>query len=113
VREAVRSGALASAHDIAEGGLLVALAESCLAGGLGATVTLPTAGTDADLFGEAPGRAFIVSGPEETLRAALPGARVIGHAGGDVLGLSAGDVRVQAALSELRAAWDGGLVKFA
>jgi phosphoribosylformylglycinamidine synthase II len=113
VREAVRSGALASAHDIAEGGVLVALAESCLAGGLGATVTLPTAGTDADLFGEAPGRAFIVSGPEETLRVALPDARVIGHAGGDVLALSAGDVRVQAALSELRAARDGGLVKFA
>ena len=33
VREAVRSGALRSAHDIAEGGLAVALAECCIAGG--------------------------------------------------------------------------------
>ena len=35
VRDAVRSGALASAHDIAEGGLAVALAECCLAGRAG------------------------------------------------------------------------------
>ncbi len=40
VREAVRAGALSSAHDIAEGGLAVALAECCLAGELGAKVTL-------------------------------------------------------------------------
>ncbi len=113
VREAVRSGALASAHDIAEGGLLVALAESSLGGGLGATIALPTAGSDADLFGEAPGRAFIVSGPEGALRAALPDAIVIGRVGGEALELSAGEVHVQAALSELRAARDGGLVKFA
>ncbi len=113
VREAVRSGALASAHDIAEGGVLVALAESCLAGGLGATIALPGAGGDADLFGEAPGRAFIVSGPEDALRAALPDAIVIGHVGGEALEFSAATVRVQVALSELRAARDGGLVKFA
>ena len=35
VREAVRAGRSASAHDIAEGGLAVALAECCLAGGRG------------------------------------------------------------------------------
>ena len=39
VRQAVRSGALRSAHDVAEGGLAVALAECCLAGGLGAGST--------------------------------------------------------------------------
>ena len=36
VREAVRAGTLSSAHDIAEGGLAVALAECALAGGVGA-----------------------------------------------------------------------------
>ena len=35
VRQAVRAGALRSAHDVAEGGLAVALAECCLAGGVG------------------------------------------------------------------------------
>ena len=33
IRDAVRAGALSSAHDVAEGGFLVAVAESCLAGG--------------------------------------------------------------------------------
>ena len=41
MREAVRAGALSSAHDIAEGGLAVALAECCLVGGVGAQVELP------------------------------------------------------------------------
>jgi phosphoribosylformylglycinamidine synthase II len=40
VRDAVREGLVASAHDVAEGGIAVALAECCLAGGLGAQVEL-------------------------------------------------------------------------
>ncbi|HEY7951849.1 MAG TPA: phosphoribosylformylglycinamidine synthase subunit PurL [Solirubrobacteraceae bacterium] len=62
VRGAMRAGALSSAHDIAEGGLAVALAECCLAGGLGAQVRLD-AGDDpfATLFGEGPG-GFLISG---------------------------------------------------
>jgi len=40
IRDAVRAGELSSAHDIAEGGLAVAIAECCLAGGLGAEVEL-------------------------------------------------------------------------
>ena len=40
IRDAVRDGSLSSAHDVAEGGFLVAVAESCLAGGLGATLDL-------------------------------------------------------------------------
>ena len=40
IRDAVRAGALSSAHDIAEGGLAVALAECCLAGRLGAELEL-------------------------------------------------------------------------
>jgi phosphoribosylformylglycinamidine (FGAM) synthase-like enzyme len=41
VRDAVRAGTLQSAHDVAEGGLAVALAECCLAGNVGADITLP------------------------------------------------------------------------
>ena len=40
VRDAVRAGTLSSAHDIAEGGLAIALAECCLAGEVGASVLL-------------------------------------------------------------------------
>ncbi|MBD2074153.1 phosphoribosylformylglycinamidine synthase subunit PurL [Phormidium sp. FACHB-592] len=39
-REGIRQGWVRSAHDCAEGGLAVALAESCLSGGRGATITL-------------------------------------------------------------------------
>ena len=38
VREAVRAGAVSSAHDVAEGGFAVALAECCLAGAIGARI---------------------------------------------------------------------------
>ena len=83
IRQAVRSGALRSAHDVAEGGLAVALAECCVAAGMGADVTLEDAGA-ATLFGEGPG-AFVVSGPREAFAAFGAAARVIGVAGGDVL----------------------------
>jgi phosphoribosylformylglycinamidine synthase len=78
IRTRIRSGALQNAHDVAEGGLMVALAECCIAGGLGARVTLPD-GLDA--FGEDFGSAFVVSGDE----AALAGMRIIGRVGGDAL----------------------------
>jgi phosphoribosylformylglycinamidine synthase subunit PurL len=71
LREAVRAGALASAHDIAEGGLAVALAECCLAGGLGAEIVLgeellAATTPQAALFGEASG-GFLVSGASAAL----------------------------------------------
>ncbi|MDR3136323.1 MAG: phosphoribosylformylglycinamidine synthase subunit PurL [Coriobacteriales bacterium] len=39
-RAAIAQGLLASAHDCSEGGIFVALAESCILGGLGASITL-------------------------------------------------------------------------
>jgi phosphoribosylformylglycinamidine synthase len=79
VRQGVRSGALRSAHDVAEGGVAVALAECCIAGGLGAGVVF-----DGPLFAEGPG-AFVVSGPREALARFGGAARVIGEVGGDAL----------------------------
>src|SRR6478672_4197949 len=64
VREGVRAGVLRSAHDIAEGGVAVALAECCIAGSIGATVALPEG---IDPFAESPGQGFIVSGSEDAL----------------------------------------------
>jgi phosphoribosylformylglycinamidine synthase len=102
VRARVRSGAFHSAHDIAEGGVATALAESCIAGGLGASVRLPHG---LDPFGEAPGRAFIVSGPAE----ALAGFVVIGEVGGETLAIQG---LLELAVSELRAARDAGLAEW-
>jgi phosphoribosylformylglycinamidine synthase len=103
VRVGVRNGALQNAHDIAEGGLAVALAECCLAGGIGARVELPDG---LDPFGEAPGQGFIVSGTEEQ----LGGLRVIGRVGGSELEIAG---LVHLSLSALREAWTGGLERLA
>jgi len=94
VRSLVRSGAARSAHDIAEGGIAVTLAECCAPNRLGAWVTLP-AGIDP--FAEALGRAFIVSGAPE----ALADLNVIGTVGGGSLSL---DGIFDLAVSELAAA---------
>jgi phosphoribosylformylglycinamidine synthase len=102
VRARVRSGVWRSAHDIAEGGVAVALAECCVAGGVGASVRLPSG---LDPFGEAPGRGFIVSGS----RAALAGFVMVGEVGGDALKIEG---LLDVGLAELRAARDGGLAEW-
>jgi phosphoribosylformylglycinamidine synthase subunit PurL len=104
VRDAVRLGRLSSAHDIAEGGLAVALAECCLAGDLGAEIDLGSAPTPAqlstDLFGEGPG-GFVVSGAAGALRnlAEHVPLRVIGTVGGGALNIAGGAITIS--LSEL------------
>ena len=55
VRQAVRDGLLASAHDVSDGGTAVALAEACIQGQIGAAVLMPD-----EWFGEGSGR-FVVS----------------------------------------------------
>ena len=71
VREAIGGGLLRSAHDVSEGGLAVAVAESCAIGGIGASLELglsENARVDATLFGEAPAR-IVVSAASDNLDA--------------------------------------------
>ncbi len=91
VRQGIRARILASAHDVAEGGLLTALAECCIASGLGAAVELP--GDEARLFGEGTG-AFVVSGAPEALAAFGSAAQVVGTVGGATLTVGAWSVPV-------------------
>jgi phosphoribosylformylglycinamidine synthase subunit PurL len=113
VRAAVRTGELPTAHDVSEGGLACALAESCITGGIGVRVSLesllpPAAAEDAAreaaLFGEAPG-GVVVAGPREAVEA-LEGAIVLGEVGGDSLEV---DGVLSVPLSELRAAHAGSI----
>jgi phosphoribosylformylglycinamidine synthase II len=103
VREAVRAGALSSCHDVAEGGFLVGVAESCLAGGVGATLDLGASDDPwCHLFGERP-VGFVVSGPREALdalAAAVP-LDVFGTVGGDALELTIAGETSRWALGEL------------
>jgi phosphoribosylformylglycinamidine synthase len=106
IRDAVRAGDLTSAHDIAEGGFLVAVAEAVLAGGLGATLDLgPSADPFVHLFGERPG-GFVVSGPRDALErlAERVPLDIFGAVGGDALHVDLGPESIEVPLTELRAA---------
>jgi phosphoribosylformylglycinamidine synthase len=113
---AARSGLLRSAHDCADGGMLVALAECCLLGGMGVRCPglRPEAPLrlDAAFFGETPGR-FIVSAPSRATPELQTLARrhhveisLLGMAGGQTIEFE-GQFRVS--LEEMRQAWEGGL----
>jgi phosphoribosylformylglycinamidine synthase subunit PurL len=78
---------LAAAHDLSDGGLAVALAESCLAGGLGCSVTLPGEAFTF-LFSESAARAVVAVRPgAEADFAALCGEHGVPS---DVLGTTGG-----------------------
>jgi phosphoribosylformylglycinamidine synthase subunit PurL len=123
VREAAQKALLRSAHDCAEGGLAVALAECCLLGGLGVRASLPEAKASPErspswsagiLFGETQSR-FLVSVEKESrvqLRALLEQREVpyreIGVVEGD--GISIEGV-IDVHLDDARAAYDGALLE--
>ncbi len=116
---AIEAGCVRSAHDCAEGGLGVALAECCVTGPrrLGAEVALPPAErVDELLFGEAPSRVVVSVPPAELDRLtqivrewAIP-LSVLGAVGGDRLRIRVGDaVRVSLEVAALADAFDHGL----
>ncbi|NOU98382.1 phosphoribosylformylglycinamidine synthase subunit PurL [Paenibacillus sp. LMG 31456] len=63
---AIQKGLVASAHDLSEGGLAVALAESCMSGRLGAEVNFNTElRNDIALFSESQSRILLSASPEK------------------------------------------------
>jgi len=113
----IRDGLVKSAHDCSEGGLAVALAESCIGGKLGATVELPSgpaldkypahAARAALLFGESQSRIILGIAPENADRvlATLAAAKIphsrLGTVGGDKLSITAHGVTLAAPLAEV------------
>jgi len=63
VRSLVADGLVTGAHDVAEGGLAVALAEMAIGGGVG--VSAARVHSAAELFGESPGRAVLCVAPQD------------------------------------------------
>ena len=113
----IRDGLVKSAHDCSEGGLAVALAESCIGGKLGATVELPSgpaldkypahAARAALLFGESQSRIILGVAPENAARvlAALAAAMIphsrLGTVGGDQMSITAHGVTLATTLAEV------------
>jgi phosphoribosylformylglycinamidine synthase len=84
------AGPLAAAHDLSEGGLAIALAECCMAGGLGCQVTIH-GDAFSQLFSESAARAVVAVRPESQQAFAdlcaangVP-AEFLGTVGGDSL----------------------------
>ncbi len=83
VRQLVAEGKVTAVHDVSDGGLLVALAEMALAGGIGCTVD--EIGDHFTAFGEDQARYVVTSAAAETIQAAgIPMTR-IGTTGGSMI----------------------------
>jgi phosphoribosylformylglycinamidine synthase len=107
VREAVRAGRLASAHDVSDGGLACALAESAIGAGLGCRVDLAPlrergCSPEEALFGEGAG-GFLLSGERGALEEI--GGVFIGEVGGGGIEIAAGDRSIAVPLEEAERAW--------
>jgi len=128
LRALIHGGGINSAHDCSEGGLAVALAESCISHAearetprlIGAKIDLsgiPAARLDALLFGETQGRIIIsttnLDSGKVLERAKLLGLTVtrLGTVGGDQLEIKTATKSLSIPVSELHAAWWSTIAK--
>ncbi|MEO0672330.1 MAG: phosphoribosylformylglycinamidine synthase subunit PurL [Pseudomonadota bacterium] len=117
LRALIREDAVTAVHDVSDGGLIVALAEMALAGGIGLSV-FPYEGRlppHAAWFGEDQGRYLVAADPgrvDDILdRARLVGlpARIVAKSGGEALTLSG---EADLTLGDLRAAHEAWFPNF-
>jgi phosphoribosylformylglycinamidine synthase len=115
LREAIALGLVRTAHDLAEGGLAVALAESTFGARVGARLAVSASATN--LFSESQARAFVAVGPHHlgrflalAERHGVP-ARDAGETGGDRLRIDFDGGALDAAVADLHAVWKEALPK--
>ncbi|MFO7478534.1 MAG: phosphoribosylformylglycinamidine synthase subunit PurL [Methyloceanibacter sp.] len=117
VRGLIRGGAVSAVHDVADGGLLVAIAEMALAGGIGATLDAVPGPLPAHAlwFGEDQARYVLAASPEKAdaihkaAAVAKVPLRLLGKVGGGAIKL---DGEPPLALAALRAAHEDWLPRF-
>ncbi|MDH6430662.1 MULTISPECIES: phosphoribosylformylglycinamidine synthase subunit PurL [unclassified Paenibacillus] len=118
VLTSIRGGLVRSAHDLSEGGLAVALAESCISGEIGANVELSANAlrSDVALFSESQSRIVLTAAPEraEELKAAIATSgvpvEIIGTVGGDRLRVNLDGVSaLDEAVAELKFVWEDAI----
>jgi phosphoribosylformylglycinamidine (FGAM) synthase-like enzyme len=121
VRDAVRTGAVTSAHDISDGGLAACVTECALHGGIGATLDLEPLMRRAEvdgrtaLFGEGPG-GVVVAGPRAALlelsaNAAGVGFLALGAVGGRGIAIAAGTARIDISLEDAGSLFESALAE--
>ncbi|HBI27727.1 MAG TPA: phosphoribosylformylglycinamidine synthase subunit PurL, partial [Peptococcaceae bacterium] len=117
-RKLIREGKVKTAHDCAEGGLAVAVAECCIAGKMGATLQLPFTGRkDALLFGEVQSCILVACAPREvdgvlqTVKEMGVDSTVLGRTGG--LSLMIKDqnegILINKHIEEMEKVWRGSI----
>ncbi len=107
-RQLIGEGLISAAHDVSDGGPLVAIAEMALAGSMGIRLTLPNVPNPAAiLFGEDQGRILVTTDDPDAVIAGATTANIfaapIGKTGGDTIEVA----NVSVALADLRAAHEG------
>ena len=113
VRAQINGRRVAACHDLSDGGLLVGLAEMCIAGGTGVEVAQPAGNavpSHAFFYGEDQGRYLIATGSadevlSEATKAGVP-AVVIGYSGGASLAVKG---LLSLPLADIKAAHEGWL----
>ncbi|MGZ4123390.1 MAG: AIR synthase related protein, partial [Tumebacillaceae bacterium] len=117
VLKAIRAGYVSAAHDLAEGGLAVAVAESAIGGKIGATLDLTSAQRlDEVLFGEA-GSRIVLEVAEEHLSALEAmfheedvTVTLLGETGGDALIVRVnGETVIDEQVTHLESTWRGAI----
>jgi phosphoribosylformylglycinamidine synthase subunit PurL len=111
----VQEGVVATAHDVGDGGVAVALAEMAILGGRGVDAALPNDladRADAALFGEAADLALVAVPAEradalvDTCTGAGLTVRRLGTVGGDTIRVRFGDAAVEVPLGAARDAFE-------
>ena len=117
IRGLIRDGCLSAVHDVSDGGLLVAIAEMALAGGLGVELDAIPAPLPphALWFGEDQARYVVAASPDQAdaihkaAAVAKVPLRLLGKVGGDAIAL---DGEAPLPLASLEAAHEGWLPRF-
>jgi len=110
VRAQIGAGRISACHDISDGGLLVALAEMAMAGGIGASIALAGAApAHALLFGEDQARYVMVTAHPEAVAAEAARAGVsltrLGLTDGDALTVAGAGAISVSELRQVNEAW--------
>lgn len=111
VRGLIREGLVVSSHDVADGGLIVAIAEMALAGGVGAYLTAFDGASPRVLFGEDQGRYVLAVRPDvaaavqEKAKAASVPVTVLGETRGTALSGRGGDIVSLKRLRDANESW--------
>ena len=113
VLKAIQEGLVASAHDLSEGGLAVALAESCISGNVGAAVNVASdLRPDFALFSESQSRIVLSATPDKAdalkhwiASQGVPYQEIGTVTGSDLTVKINNEQRLQSPVSELAKVW--------